>query len=305
MVLGDTVEVGVGHICMRDVHMGREMMGNGNTLGTVRGSGTDAGIGRPETSRPGVWRRDWVRLPILLVLVCAAGCASSQSAKDDVVERQRQIVQEAAQKKDWGKMLAAAERVLRLDPDHGEAKQWEWLALLGPLPEGTGRGLKYKVHQGKVVVTGLGPGIVEELLLPATLNGKPVVRVGYRAFQYCKGLTSVTIPDSVTSIGEETFRACGALTSVTIPHSVTNIGSEAFVGCLALTSVTIPDSVTSIGNGAFLGCEALTSVTIPDSVANIGAGAFQGCLRLRMVVLPKGVKLGKGAFEMCPWQPEK
>ena len=58
-------------------------MGNGNTLGTVRGCGTDAGIGRPEASRSGIWRWDWVGLLILLILVCAAGCDSSQSAKDD------------------------------------------------------------------------------------------------------------------------------------------------------------------------------------------------------------------------------
>ena len=139
--------------------MGRKMMGNGNTLGTVRGSGTDAGIGRPETSRSGIWRWEWVRLLVLSILVCAAGCVSSQNAKDSIVERQCQIAGQALADKRWGKVLAAAEVVLRLDPDHAEAKQWEWMGLLGPLPEQTDRGLKYKVHQGKVVITGLGPGI--------------------------------------------------------------------------------------------------------------------------------------------------
>ena len=65
------------------------------------------------------------------------------------------------------------------------------------------------------------------------------------------------------------------MTTVTIPDSVTSIGDGAFLGCSALTTVTIPDSVTSIGDGAFLGCSKLTTVTIPDSVTSIGDDAFQ------------------------------
>ncbi len=70
-------------------------------------------------------------------------------------------------------------------------------------------------------------------------------------FHDCTGLTSVTIPNSVTSIGDGAFSDCSGLTSVTIPDSVTSIGDYAFSSCTGLTSVTIPDSVTSIGDGAF------------------------------------------------------
>ena len=70
---------------------------------------------------------------------------------------------------------------------------------------------------------------------------------GITGFSYCSGLTSVTIPNSVTSIGSSAFENCSGLTSVTIPNSVTSIGSSAFSGCSGLTSVTIPNSVTSIG----------------------------------------------------------
>ena len=73
-------------------------------------------------------------------------------------------------------------------------------------------------------------------------------------FNGCSGLTSVTIPNSVTSIGDYAFSDCSGLTSVTIPNSVTSIGDYAFSGCRDLTSVTIPNSVTSIGNMAFLDC---------------------------------------------------
>ena len=74
------------------------------------------------------------------------------------------------------------------------------------------------------------------------------------AFSNCSGLTSVTIPNSVTSIKGSTFEDCSSLTSVTIPNSVTSIRSLAFLGCSSLTSVTIPNSVTSIESGAFSGC---------------------------------------------------
>ena len=91
----------------------------------------------------------------------------------------------------------------------------------------------------------------------------------------CSSLTSVTIPNSVTSIGAEAFRNCSSLTSVTIPNSVTSIGNWAFNSCSSLTSVTIPNSVTFIGNGAFAYCSGLTSVTLPNN-ATIPSNAFIG-----------------------------
>ena len=80
-------------------------------------------------------------------------------------------------------------------------------------------------------------------------------------FRVCTGLTSVTIPNSVTFIGDGTFKECSGLTSVTIPNSVTNIGDEVFKNCSSLTSVTIGNSVTSIGNYTFAGCTNITKLT--------------------------------------------
>ena len=127
-----------------------------------------------------------------------------------------------------------------------------------------------------------------------------VTSIGDDVFNYCTSLTSVTIPDSVTSIGEQAFYYCRFLTSVTIPDSVTSIGDDAFGGCSSLTSVTIPDSVTSIGGGAFCGCTSLTSVTIPDSVTSIGEKAFYYCSSLTSVTIPDSVtSIGDGAFASC------
>ena len=136
--------------------------------------------------------------------------------------------------------------------------------------------------------------------IPHTIKGVTVTCIGNDAFDNCRSLTSVTIPDSVMSIGDSAFRYCTSLTSVTIPDSVTSIGDTAFQYCTSLASVTIPDSVTSIGGRAFDGCTSLTSVTIPDSVTSIGGRAFDGCTSLTSVTIPDSVtSIGKGAFYDC------
>ena len=141
-----------------------------------------------------------------------------------------------------------------------------------------------------------------------------MTRIEYEAFSGCSGLTSIEIPNSVTSIGREAFSGCSGLTSIEIPNSVTSIGSEAFSDCSGLTSVTINsnaiasetytssssmrdifgeqvnqyvlgDSVKSIGGYAFSGCRGLTSVTIPNSVTSIGREAFSYCSGLTKVIV--------------------
>ena len=89
-------------------------------------------------------------------------------------------------------------------------------------------------------------------------------------------LSTYSIKEGTKWIGDGAFNSCRSLTSITIPNNVTSIGYGAFSGCSALTSITIPNSVTSIGEGAFGGCSSLTSVTIPNSVTSIGEGAFDG-----------------------------
>ena len=127
-----------------------------------------------------------------------------------------------------------------------------------------------------------------------------VTSIGKSVFYECSSLTSITIPNSVTSIGDYAFYKCMNLTSINVPQSVTSIGNEAFYGCSSLTSITLPNSVTSIGTNAFLGCMNLTSINVPQSVTSIKKNTFYGCSSLTSITIPSSVtSIGESAFYNC------
>ena len=139
-------------------------------------------------------------------------------------------------------------------------------------------------------------GNATELTLPADCEGETYV-IGESAFDKCSSLTSVTIPNSVTSIGDYAFRNCSGLTSIVIPNSVTSIGGSAFYNCSGLTSIEIPNSVTSIGSSAFYNCKGLRSIEIPNSVTSIPNYAFRGCTGVASIEIPNSVtSIGDYAF---------
>ena len=138
------------------------------------------------------------------------------------------------------------------------------------------------------------------IVIPATVtagNTFNVISINNRVFYGCSGLTSISIPESITSIDGSAFYDCSKLKTVNLGNSITSIGNSAFYNCDALTSITIPETVTSIGNQAFYDCGGLKSVSIPNSVTTIGSQAFYKCVSLRTIVIPESVtSIGTDAF---------
>ena len=133
------------------------------------------------------------------------------------------------------------------------------------------------------------------LTLPATIT-----TIGKYAFEDCTGLTSLNLPAGITSIGRRAFGGCSGLTSLTLPAGITSISDEAFSLCSGLTSLNLPAGITEIGYCAFSYCIGLTSLTLPAGITSISDEAFSYCIGLTSLTLPAGItEIGSSAFSYC------
>lgn len=104
-----------------------------------------------------------------------------------------------------------------------------------------------------------------------------VISIAPRAFDYCRDLTSVTLPNSITSIGYAAFYWCDKLLTINLPSSLKYIGVAAFEKCKGFTTITIPEKVEKIDEWAFYDNSNLMTIDVPASVTTIGEGAFSYC----------------------------
>lgn len=155
---------------------------------------------------------------------------------------------------------------------------------------------------GKLTITGLAPESTDtEIVIPSTIDGKPVVAIAANAFKSNTMIQSVIIPESVLTIGNYAFQECAALVSVEITgtggESGTVVNTSVFQNCALLKSVTIHGDFKSIGSSMFKDCKVLSEVSLGDSLTSIGLSMFNGCAALENIVLPATMKtIGSTSF---------
>ncbi len=203
------------------------------------------------------------------------------------------------------------------------------------VPEGS-EGLAYRRLDSKsVAVAGLGSCTDREIVIPAfTPEGDHVISIDDGAFQNCRNITSVIIPDSILTIGMNAFEQCRNLRDITLGENVARIGFGAFYRCtperVRITDIAawcrirfedtmsnplhascklylngalvkeliLPETLSRIGDYAFFGCTQLVSVHMSGALTSIGVSAFDGCTQLRTVTLPEGLtSIGALAFQ--------
>lgn len=128
-----------------------------------------------------------------------------------------------------------------------------------------------------------------------------ITSIGERAFKNCIYLKSITIPNSVEYIGTEAFYKCGGLESVILSNKLKLIKQSTFEDCKNLKLIILPDSLIEIENIAFRNCTGLSSVVFSNNITTIGVSAFNGCTALTDAHIPNSViSIGNYAFRNVP-----
>lgn len=175
----------------------------------------------------------------------------------------------------------------------------------------------YVNHGDSIEITGFDNS-VSDVVIPSEIEGLPVTAISVGAF-YLSAITSIEIPNTVTSIGEMAFLGCTSLKSVKLSTGVAKIDKNAFGSCSALQEIQvakdnpnfsslngvlyskkqdtlviypaaktdaayiIPSGVTSVAMYAFSENPYLETLTIPNSLIKVGDSAFYNCKNLRAV----------------------
>lgn len=132
------------------------------------------------------------------------------------------------------------------------------------------------------------------------LNIQEEIEIGERAFENCRELSEISLPNDLAEIYSGVFNSCHSLVEINLPSSLFAIGDNAFASCSRLKRITLPNGVSRIDDAVFSGCTSLEAVSIPESVSKIGKNVFKDCTNLTRINIPAGVrKIDSGCFRGC------
>ena len=138
------------------------------------------------------------------------------------------------------------------------------------------------------------------LTIPSEIEGQKVTAIDNLAFADRNDITSVVVPEGITSIGVGTFKRCSLLEKITLPQTLVSLGAEAFMGCTNLSECTLPPLLTELRARTFAGCSALEDITLPDGLVQLRAGVFADCSGLTHISLPGHLEeIDAEAFLRC------
>ena len=181
--------------------------------------------------------------------------------------------------------------------------------------------LYYQIYDEGLTITGVARTDITEIEIPRTINGMPVVAIGTSAFSNADQLTSLTIPDTVTSIGVNAFNRSGNLRNIYISSlenwcSMINSYEQApfhyassvadnnsgnlYLNGKLIEELIIPEGVTQINQYAFWGCTSIKKVVLPEGFTHINGNAFAFCKSITDIVIPKSLSyVGIQSFYFC------
>ncbi|MDR1225996.1 MAG: leucine-rich repeat protein [Prevotellaceae bacterium] len=174
------------------------------------------------------------------------------------------------------------------EPVYGDTKYFATLAITAF----EASGIFYKINLDEISVTVIASEddpYTGDITIPETVEysskSYTVTAIGGYAMANCTGVTSVSLPATITLLGERCFVQTG-ITEITIPESVNAIGECAFQNCKQLLTVAIPDNVTTVDDAAFYGCSSLQTVTIGTGISSLTSsnGIFNGCAALSLII---------------------
>lgn len=155
----------------------------------------------------------------------------------------------------------------------------------------------YSVKNNKATIMKM-VDVEEDVEIPASIDGFPVVAIYNSAFRDLTGITTVALNSGIEDIGANAFYGCTKLGTISGMSAVKTIGEYAFYNCTKLNNVVLPTTLTSIGQFAFNLCTTLATISVPDSVTSLGNSAFRQCSSLKTAKLPVGLTATSDALFM-------